>query len=133
MAAKTDYLANALANHVLRNVAYPSPTSVYVALYTVAPTATTGGTEVSGGSYARQLLTSTVPSSGNTSNSTLLTWPQATALWGTVVAVGIVDALTAGNILYFGPLTTPKTVGTDDTFTLPISALSTAEELSPRG
>lgn len=128
MAAKTDYLANALLNHILRNTAYPSPTSVYAALYTVSPGAVSTGTEVSGGSYARQLATFSTPSGGDSSNSALLTFPQATAPWGTVVAVAIVDALTGGNILYYGALTASKTVGTGDTFTLPVSALSAAED-----
>ncbi len=127
MAAKTDYLANALLSHVLRNIPFTSPSAVFVALYTVAPTASTAGTEVSGGSYARQPITFSAPSTGDTANPALITFPTASAPWGTVVAVGVVDALTSGNILYFGPMVTPKTVGTNDVFTLPISAVSTSE------
>lgn len=127
MAAKTDYLANALLNHVVRNIAFTSPTAVFVALYTVAPTASTAGTEVSGGSYARQPIAFAAPSTGDTQNPSLVTFPMATALWGSVVAMGVLDALSGGNLLYFGPLVTPKTVATNDTFTLPISAVALSE------
>ncbi len=56
MAEFSNYLENKVLDHVLRNTSYTSPTTVYVGLYTSDPTDAGSGTEVSGGSYARQVL-----------------------------------------------------------------------------
>jgi len=123
MSAMTDYLENALANHVLRHVAYSSPAAVYVALFTVAPGETGGGTEVSGGGYARQAVTFGAPSNGTVTNSADVTFPVATANWGTIVAFAIFDAATAGNMLIYGNLTSSKTVNSGDQFRFPSGQL----------
>ena len=57
--AVSDYLENALLNHVFRGVAYTAPTAIYLALYTSDPTDANTGTEVSSGGYARQQVTFT--------------------------------------------------------------------------
>jgi hypothetical protein len=132
MAAKAQTLANSLLDAVLRNVAYSSPAAVYAALYTVAPTPTTSGTEVvtSGGTlYNRVAATFSAAAAGATSNSGAVTFPIAGASWGTVVSAAITDNATpgAGNILYFGALGTPKTVGVGDQLNFAISAISITE------
>lgn len=116
----SNYLENNYINHTLRNTAYTSPgTSVYVALYTSSPTDADSGTEVSGGSYARQQVTGwSAPSSGSSSNSGDIDFPTATASWGTVSHVGIHDDLSAGNLLFWGELTESKAVGNGDTFSI---------------
>lgn len=117
MSAMTDYLEDKLLNHTFRNIAFTSPTTVYLALFTSAPGETGGGTEVSGGDYARQSITFGAPSpSGTIKNSADITFPTATADWGTITHVAIFDASTGGNMLVYGALTTSKTVGTGDTF-----------------
>lgn len=128
MPAKSTYLDNALLAAVLTHTTFTSPVTVYAALFTVAPTAGGGGTEVSGGSYARQAVTFGAPASGVTSNTAPVNYPAATAPWGTVVAVGVFDASTVGNLLYFGNLGTSKTVGTGDTVSFAVSALSVTEQ-----
>ena len=91
------------------------PTAWYVGLYTVAPTDSGGGTEVSGFDYARVSVTLSV--TGDTAtNGSALEWATATGTWGTVVAVGIFDASTAGNLIAYGNLTTSKTITTGDVF-----------------
>lgn len=93
-----------------------APATTYVALFTTAPTsdAGTGGTEATGGAYARVAVTSSsgwsAISGGATvaeqiSNAGVITFPTPTASWGTIVAVGIYDAATAGNLLYFATIT----------------------------
>lgn len=103
----SNYLAHALLSHTLRNTAYTSPgTSLYCAAYTTAPTASTAGTEVSGGSYARVQVTAwDAPSNGATANTSTITFPTASASWGTVVANSIMDASTSGNLLFFDDYT----------------------------
>lgn len=116
MAAMSNYLENALINVTLRNTAYTSPTTVYVGLFTSDPTDAGSGTEVSGGSYARKSATFGAPSNGASSTSADVQFDQATGDWGTVTHFGIFDALTTGNLLYHGALTSSKTIETGDVF-----------------
>lgn len=126
--AKTDYLENALLDHVLRNTAYASPATIYVGLFTTMPADDgTGGVEVTGGSYARQSVTFSAAAGGSTANSALVTFPTATAGWGTVLGIGLFDASTGGNLLYYGALTASKTVGIGDTISFAASALTVGE------
>ena len=118
MAGFSDYLEDKVLDHVFGGTAYTAPTTLYVALYTVAPTDTGGGTEVSGGAYARQTAAFTVTGTNPTtaSNSAAIEYPTATANYGTVVAVGIFDALSGGNLLAYANLDTSKVVSTGDVF-----------------
>ena len=114
MAEFSDYLENKVLDHVLRNTSYTSPTTVYVGLFTSDPTDAGSGTEVSGGSYARQSLSVTTASGGIVTSSADVTFPQATASWGTISHIGILDALTSGNLLMHTPLTTSKAIDNGD-------------------
>jgi hypothetical protein len=114
--AITNYLANALANATLRNTSYTSPASVYATLYSVAPTASTAGTELTGNGYARQLTTFSAPSAGAASSNVAVTFGAASGNnWPAVVAVGIVDASSSGNLLYFNNIS-PRLIDIGDTF-----------------
>lgn len=124
MAEMSNYLENALINATLRNTGYTSPTTVYVGLYTSDPTDANSGTEVSGGSYARTSVTFGSPSNGVTTNSAAVEFPQATASWGTVGWIGILDAATSGNLLYHTALDTSKTIDNGDIFKIAIGSLS---------
>jgi hypothetical protein len=116
MAEMSNFLENALINATLRNTSYTSPTTTYLALYTSDPTDADTGTEVSGGSYARQAITFSSPSNGVTSNSGAIEFPTATGSWGTVAYVGIRDAVTSGNLLYHTALDASKVIDTGDIF-----------------
>jgi hypothetical protein len=124
MAEMSNYLENALINVTLRNTAYTTPTIVYLALYTSDPTDADTGTEVSGGSYARQSITFGAPSNGVSTNTAAIEFPQCTASWGTVTHIGIRDALTTGNLLYHTPLDNSKTIDSGDIFKIAIGSLS---------
>lgn len=114
MAEFSNYLENKILDHVLKNISYTSPTTAYVGLFTSDPTDAGTGTEVSGGSYARQILSVTTASAGITTSSGDITFPQATASWGTISHIGILDALTSGNLLMHTALTTAKTIDSGD-------------------
>jgi hypothetical protein len=114
MAAMSNYLENALINATLRNTTFTSPATVYVALFTTDPTDAGTGTQVSGGSYARQSATFAAPSNGASTTSADITFPTATGDWGTVSYFGIYDASTSGNLLYHGALNNSKTIQTGD-------------------
>jgi len=105
----------------------PTP---YIALYTVAPTDAGGGTEVTGGSYARQDSSGkwAAPAAGAVETNAEIAFAQATADWGTVVAFAILDAITAGNFLYWADLTASKTVNSGDTFKFPSGNIDLTED-----
>jgi len=55
MAGFSDYLEDKVLDHVFGGNSYTAPGALYVALFTVAPSDTGGGTEVTGGAYASKL------------------------------------------------------------------------------
>jgi hypothetical protein len=124
MAAMSNYLENALINATLRNTTFTSPSTVYVGLYTSDPTDANTGNEVSGGSYARKAMTFGAPSNGVSVNSAAVEFDQATGNWGTITYFAIFDALTTGNMLYYGALTASKTIETGDVFKFATSSVS---------
>lgn len=140
MSAMSNFLENALVDQLFRGQSAPTTSTLYVGLLTSAPSDAGGGTEVSGGSYARvsvssslanwagtQSAGSTVASSGTggqTSNNAAITFPTPTAGWGTVTHFGIYDAASNGNLLFYGQLTIAKTINEADTVTFPAASLS---------
>lgn len=130
MAAATDYLENRLVDWLLRGQSFTPPSTTYVALFTTATTDAGGGTEVSGGGYARVAIASSLtnwagtqaPGSttassgtgGQTSNNNTITFPQATANWGTITHFALFDASTGGNMLIHGALTQAKQIDAGD-------------------
>jgi len=110
------YLENSLINHLLRNTSFASPSPVYVALYTVAPTETRAGIEVSGNGYVRQAAAFTV-SGSYAFNTNLLTFPEATGNWGTVVGVSIMDgASSSANMLFWGDIDNATTINAGENY-----------------
>jgi len=124
---KTYYLDNAFVNAALRNTPFASPPTVYAALFTVAPTAGGGGTEVAGGGYARQAVMFTLPANGVTSNAADVIFPIAMAPWGTLVAFGLYDQSVGGNLLYFNMLSVPRSVAVNDQVRFPVGQLIASE------
>ncbi len=120
----SNYLENALINATLRNTSYTSPTTVYVSLWTSDPTDAGSGAEVSGGSYARTSVTFGAPSNGVSLNNADVTFPTATASWGTVGWIGINDNASGGNLLYHTALDIAKTIDTGDIFKIETGNLS---------
>lgn len=114
----SDYLETKVLDHVFAGTAYTAPSTLYVALFTAAPSDSGGGTEVSGGGYARQTITFTT-SGDTTSNSAAVEFPTATANYGTVTHVGIYDASSAGELMAWAALTSSKTIETGDVFRIP--------------
>ena len=131
--SKSNYLQDKVNDHVLGGPDFTSPATVYVALYTAAPTDAGGGTEVTGGSYVRLSVTNNATnwpasSGGAKANGTELTFATATASWGTVVAFGILDADTAGNLLHWGDLAVSKAVNSGDTAKFPVGDIDITED-----
>lgn len=129
MAAMSDYLENALLSHILKNTPLTSPATVYLALFTSDPTDANTGAEVPGlvggnpSAYARVAITFGTVANGTVENSADITFAVATQNWGTITHIGIMDASTAGNLLFHGALTSSKTVATGDQFKIAVGDL----------
>jgi len=119
MAGFSDYLEDKVLNHVFGGTAYTAPGTLYVGLYTAAPSDSGGGTEVSGGSYARKsmpAMTVSGTSPTEATNGAAVEFITATGSWGTVTHVGVFDASSSGNLLAWAALTASKTVSSGDVF-----------------
>jgi hypothetical protein len=130
MAHLTDFAENKVIDALLRNQAIGTPATYHVALFTAAPSDTGGGTEVSGGAYARVAVAASLANfsgtqgagttaassgtGGTVSNNNAITFPSPTANWGTVTHFGLFDAASAGNLWIWGPLTISKTINNGD-------------------
>lgn len=117
----SNYLETRILDHILGTTAFTMPTA-YLALYTTAPTDSTSGVEVAGGSYARKAIAFNAASSGAATNSANVDFTNMPT--STVVAVAVVDALTSGNILVYGALTTSRSVVLGDTLRISAGDLS---------
>jgi hypothetical protein len=128
MAALTNALEDLIYNYLARNTA---PTAIganlVVALFTAAPGEAAGGTEVSGGSYARVAVVASAAgwdlvSGTQIDNAADINFPVATASWGTVTHVALYNA--AGTtMLAYGALTASKLVDNGDSFRFPAGSL----------
>jgi len=126
----SDYFENKLVDQIFRNQAYTFPATLYVGLLTAAPSDSSGGTEVTGGSYSRVGVacslanwagtqaagssTASTGTGGTTSNNAAITFTAPTANWGTVTHWAIYDAASGGNLLIYGSLAASKTVNNGD-------------------
>jgi len=118
MAEMSDYLEVALLNATLNGTAFTAVNNPYVSLHTADPTDAGTGTEVSGGSYARTAASFATASgtSGLVATDADVTFPTATASWGTVGWIGLWDAASGGNMLYHTALDSSKTIDSGDIF-----------------
>jgi hypothetical protein len=131
MAAWTDYAENKIVDAVFRAQPLSAPATFYAGLFTTVDNdAGTTRVEVSGGSYARVAITSSLANwagtqgagtttastgtTGTTSNNNAITFAAPTANWGTIQGMGLFDALTGGNEWVYGALSAPKTVNGGD-------------------
>lgn len=128
--SKTDYAENKVLDHMTGKSTFAAVTA-YVALFTAAPSDAGGGTEVSGGSYARKATAAAdwnAASGGSTSNANALSFPTASGSWGTATHFAIFDASSGGNMLRWNALTTSKTIGSGDTATFGVGSLVLTED-----
>lgn len=129
-AALTNFLENEIIDWFWRGRSYTPPTTMYFALYTAAPGEAGGGTEVTGGSYARvgvsqaatefqgtggeTTATDSTGTGGATQNINAIAFPTPSANWGTASHMAVLDASTSGNMLVYGALTNAKSINNGD-------------------
>ncbi|MBY0430287.1 MAG: hypothetical protein K2Q10_03745 [Rhodospirillales bacterium] len=100
------------------------PSAGWVGLFTSAPGPSGGGTEVSGGAYARQALTLGAASGGQRVSTSTIEFPQATADWGLITHFAVFDAASGGAVILYGALAAQKPVSTGDVFRINAGNLS---------
>ena len=129
MSAASNYLENKVLDHVLRygSAPYTGASTIYLALFNntsgSAATNLEAGTltdevSTSGTAYARKAVTFAAASSGTSTSNATVTFDTATASWGSITHVAVMDGGTAGsgNVLFYGAVTTAKTIDSGDTF-----------------
>ena len=127
MSAASNYLENKVLDHVLTATSYTAPSTRYLALFTntsgnaaanLEAGTLTDEVSTSGSAYSRKAVTFAAASSGSSATNATVTFDAATANWGTITHVAVMDGGTAGsgNVLFYGAVTTSKTIETGDTF-----------------
>jgi len=113
----SNYLANAILDHIFGTTVYDATANLYVALSTANPTDDASGVaEPSGGNYSRVNHDNwDAAASGATENTGAITFPQASASWGTVTHFAMYDASSGGNMLFYGALDNSRAIGQQDT------------------
>ncbi|MFD0825863.1 phage tail fiber protein [Neobacillus sp. M.A.Huq-85] len=123
----TNYLEGKLAEHVLRNVAYTPPTTLFVALHTADPTEAGNVAEVTTAaytSYARKQVTFNANSNGMCASAADISW-NIDGAGVTIAHISIWDSLSgATNPLFYGPLNASKTMANGEVFRIPAGSLS---------
>ena len=136
MANITTYAAGKLLDHMLGTTAYTFPSTVYVALYKASPTiAGTQTNEVGGATataYSRQATDFDAAVAGACDNTAQITFTEAAAGddWGTVTHWAILDALTAGNMLFFGTVSPEMTITAGMQYVIAAGALDLTIDLT---
>ena len=128
MTAASNYLENKVLDHVLKNTAFTQPAGLYLALFNNTSGNAAANLEAgtltdevvtSGGTlYARKTVAFAAASGGTAATNATVTFDAAGASWGTITHVAVMDGGTAGagNVLFWGAVTTSKTIDTGDTF-----------------
>lgn len=145
MSAASNYLEDALLDHVLGGSTYTQPATLYLALFSGSAatvlTALESGTSAQGAAnwgeyeitsygdtssasaYQRKAVTFNAASGGSATTAANVTFDTATDDYtnsagsgSTVTCIAVMDASTAGNVLFYGELDNPKEVLTGDTF-----------------
>jgi hypothetical protein len=135
MSAASNYLENKVLDHVLTATGYTAPAARYLALFTNTSGSAAANLEAgtltdeistSGTAYAREAVTFAAASGGSSATNATVTFDTATANWGTITHVAVMDAATSGNVLFYGAVTTSKTIETGDTFQVSSGNLTVA-------
>ena len=135
MSAASNYLENKVLDHVLTATSYTAPSTRYLALFTntsgnaaanLEAGTLTDEVSTSGSAYSRKAVTFAAASSGSSATNATVTFDAATANWGTITHVAVMDGGTAGsgNVLFWGAVTTSKTIDVGDTFQVSSGSLT---------
>ena len=120
----TNYLENKVLDHITGKTAFTAPTKLYLALLSTSSTEDAIGTELTTASYTRKPVTFDTATNGVITNATDIVFDVATEAWGTIPAIAVYDAETAGNALFYGDLTVSTEVSIDNQFIIKAGKLT---------
>lgn len=134
---KYEALSQLFLNWFFNGGTFTQPTTLYIALFTTTPAVASTGTEATGGGYARlavtcnttnwPTITSATTTISNGATQTMFTATGSVSSAANMTGAGIMSALTAGTLYYFGDLTVAKPIATSDTPSFAIGALTIQE------
>ena len=117
-----DIIENQLLDALVGTTPYSVTTPIKLALVTANGSDSAAGTEVTGGSYARQTIAFNAASSGSIANNAAISFTGMPAC--TVVGIEIYDSAGSPKRLAYGPLTASRTVTAGDTVQFASSAIT---------
>lgn len=129
------YAGNNLLNSMLRGVAFPLPSKVYISLHTADP-GVTGTNEVSTVAWPAYIRKDAADGGAvgtgfdaaatrSTKNAKQLIYPVNDGAGNVTVSHwALFDAATGGNCLAYGPLTSSRTVQPGDVFVIDINKMT---------
>ncbi|MDV6318807.1 hypothetical protein [Chromohalobacter sp. HP20-39] len=135
MSAFSDYLEEGVLQHTLRGNSLPTPSTIYIALFTSDPTDADTGNEVSDSAYIRQDAAKggsidsgwTAPATSGDgkmcSNAKLIQFPPVADGSVTVTHYALFDAQAGGNMLYHAPFSVSKTLEINDVLSIDIGGM----------
>lgn len=135
MSAASNYTEENVINALLRGVTFPVPSKTYVGLHTANP-GEAGGNEVTTAAFPAYVRREaeqggaigsgwSAPVDGLSKNANQLTYPGFNgAAPVTVTHWAVYDAATGGNMLFYAPLQTARTLQTGDVFVFDTNALT---------
>lgn len=126
MAGVSDFAEKLLLDYIMGGASPTRPTVWAVGLSTASPVASAGSEIAAGSGYARNTLTAGAAASpaGSVSNVNAMSFgPFSTGC--TVSGITVWDNMTIanGNLLWYGVLATPRTIGAGDSLTMVQGAL----------
>ena len=134
---KYEAYSQLILNYVFNGGSFAQPSNLYLALFTVAPTVSSTGTEATGSGYARLTVacnTTNWPTISSTTttitNNVAQTMATATGNWSSSsnqTDAGLWSASSSGTLYYWGDLATAKPILSGDTASFAISAITVQE------
>lgn len=133
----SDTLEDAILDHVLGGADYTRVNTIWVGLSTAVVSDNANGlAEPSGNGYARVALVNSsnnfgAAASGVKQNATVVTFPEASGSWGTVVHFQLwsdATGVAAGDLVAAGSLAVDKAITAGDTPRFPINSLSVTQD-----
>lgn len=114
----SDFLANALLDHLFKNTAFSQPANIYIGLSTATIDDNDTGSTITepGENYARKLHNNwKVASAGASSNSGAVLFDKTTGgTWGTITYYALLNSLTTGQVLLYSSVSTSKVIEVAD-------------------
>ena len=131
--SSTNFAKNKSQDFIFGAISFTPPGNYYLGLSTSTISSSgSNATEPSGANYARVALpntksTFTYSSSGCLVNNALVSFPQSSGSWGTIINIGLWDSLTSGSIYYYTTLNPAIVIQANTTVTFSASAITISQ------